>query len=85
MENVPIMAENPFAHAFLKSKLPLMKGKMHLSEAPLEPCSISQMDPHHISNVYLFEENSGADVKKKSMLIEVLFTIFKYLRQCFAQ
>lgn len=64
------MAGNSVAHAFVKSELLLMKGKMHLSEAPLEPSSVSQMDPHHLSNVLLFEENSGAEAKKNVCLLK---------------
>ena len=50
-----------------KSKLIVIKGKMHLSESPLQPCPISQMDPLHLSNVLLFEENSEAEVEKMSV------------------
>lgn len=42
----------------------MTEGKMRLSESPLEPCPISQMDPLRLSNVLLLEENSEEDVKK---------------------
>ena len=56
-----------------KSKLIVIKGKMHLSESPLQPCPISQMDPLHLSNVLLFEENSAKmDVSHNNVYIFVL-------------